>query len=163
MKQERKMNRCLQRVVLGLCLSLGLGGLSGCGAPTVANHEEFEDLHPVTGQIDFKGEPIPDATINLYPVGVALSRAMTPVASGVVDETGKFELFTYREGVKGRGVVQGEYEVSMSWSGPLQGLTDEKLDELKEKLPMKYVNPKTSGVKITVSAGENTVPPISLQ
>lgn len=138
-------------------------GIAGCGEETIANHQEFDDLHPTVGQIDFKGEPIPDATVSLYPIDAVMSRTMVPAASAVVDESGKFEVFTYRPEGKGLGAPQGEYEVSISWRGPLKGLTNDQIDELEERLPTKYLNPKKSGIKVSITDGENTLPAISLQ
>lgn len=137
----------------------GLFCWTGCGDSSIADYQEFDDLYPVTGQIDFKGQAIPGAAVNLYPVGVAVTPTTVPVASGVVDASGRFETFTYRQAGKGRGVAKGEYEVSVSWSRPLP---DGGADDVTEGLPAKYVNPKTSGIKITVTEGENTVPPLSL-
>jgi len=136
---------------------------TGCGDPAVQNYKEFEDLQPVVGEIDFKGAPIPDATVNLFPVGTRLTLATAPVASGAVDETGKFELFTHRTDGRGRGVETGEYVMTVSWMGPMKGLTSEQIDALKERLPVKYLNPQTSGLKVTIVQGENTLPKISLQ
>lgn len=157
--EQREEAAHLRGLVLGATFLVGLFCWTGCGDTRIADYQEFDDLYPVTGQIDFKGEAIQGAAINLYPVGVVLTPTTSPAASGVVDESGRFEIFTYRQAGKGRGVAKGEYEVSVSWSRPIPG---GGADDVTEKLPAKYVNPKTSGIKITVTEGENTVPPLSL-
>ena len=149
-------------IYLFACLWLTLFTL-GCGGPRVENYKEFEDLNPVVGEIEFKGAPIPDATVNLFPVGTILTQTTAPVASGVVDEAGKFELFTNRADGRGRGAPAGEYVVTVSWLGPQKGLTSDQIDALKERLPIKYLNPQQSGIKVSVVQGENTIPKISLQ
>lgn len=148
-----------------LCLlaAIALAGQIGCGQVAAVDLVEFEDLNPVTGQVQFKGEPIPDATVRLYPVDALGSGTPTHVASGVVDEQGNFEIYTHRLEGRGQGVPAGEYRLAFSWQGPLQGLTQEKLDELKELLPQKYTRPQTSDVNVTVVSGPNAIELITLK
>lgn len=140
-------------------------GLSGCGGATGAEEVdvEFSDLHPVTGTIDFNGQPIPDATVRLHPVQPSPDGSVVHPPSGLVDEEGRFEIHSYRPEGRGKGAPAGEYLISVRWSGPLQGLSESQLEELNERLPAKYTQPRSSGLTVTVTAGVNEVPPISLK
>jgi hypothetical protein len=147
--------------VVCLLLSLVAGSSAGCGRQSIANHIEFEDLCPVRGRVTFQGDPIPDATVRLHPKGGAATHGGTHPPSGVTNDQGGFEIFTYRTEGKGRGAPAGEYEVSISWYGPLQGLTEDQKDELRELLPAKYTQPRTSGLRVTVQAG--TIEPATFE
>lgn len=152
-----------RRLALHLTFCLGLCGLAGCGGRVhVEPLTEYEDLHPVSGQITFNGEPIQDATIQLHPVTPKTDGSLVHAPSAVVREDGTFEVFTFRPDGRGRGVPLGEYRISVSWRGSLQGLSESSIDELDERLPAKYTKPQTSGLTVTVTDGENSIPPIAL-
>lgn len=148
-----KMNRFLLAIFPLVVL------VAGCGEPLKADFEVFDDLHPVTGKVRFKGEPIPEASIRLHPMPLGSGG---PVISAVVDQEGAFQVYTFRPEGKGLGAPAGEYRATISWFGPTAGLREEQKDELKELLPAKYGRPQTSPVIIQVAAGENEVSTISL-
>jgi hypothetical protein len=85
------------------------------------------------------------------------------VITSVADEQGNFEVFTYRPEGKGKGAPLGDYRLTISWTGPLQGLTKDQEDQLKEKLPVKYTQPQTSQITLNVTPGENQIDVITLQ
>lgn len=150
-------------LALPLAIGIALCGLSGCSGSAVAEPlTEYDDLHPVSGQITFNGEPIPDATVRLHPVTPKTDGSLVHHPSGVVKEDGTFAIFTFREEGRGQGAPAGEYRISVSWLGSLEGLSESSIDELKERLPAKYTKPQTSGLTVTVTEGENEIPPISL-
>jgi hypothetical protein len=151
------------RTVFRFVAVLALAVTAGCGPSLPPDYTEFEDLHPVTGQVLFRGQPIPDATIRLHPVTPASAGSPAAVMSSVVNEDGGFEVFTFRAEGKGKGAPVGEYLLTVSWSGPRQGLTNEQQDQLTEKLPAKYTRPQTSQLSLKVMPGENRVDAISIQ
>jgi hypothetical protein len=132
---------------------------AGCGEPLKADFTVFDDLHPVKGELRFKGEPVPEASIRLHPMPLGSDG---PIVSAVVDSEGTFEVYTFRPEGKGLGAPAGEYRATVSWFGPTVGLREEQKDELKELLPAKYGRPQTSPVNIQVTVGENEVGTISL-
>ncbi|TVP96393.1 MAG: hypothetical protein EA381_17300 [Planctomycetaceae bacterium] len=132
---------------------------AGCGEPGRANFEIFEGLHPVKGELRFKGEPIPEASLRLHPMPLGSDG---PIVSAVVDSDGTFEVYTFRPEGKGLGAPAGEYRATVSWFGPTAGMTEDQRDELKELLPAKYGRAQTSPVNIQVAVGENEVGTISL-
>ena len=153
----------MDRGVFGWSWLLLLGAIfSGCDSSGPSDWTQFEDLHPVQGKVLFRGEPIPDATIRFHPHGQA-SGSNEAATSAVVDEEGNFEVFTFRREGKGRGAAEGQYRVTVSWSGPLQGLTKDQEDELKERLPVKYTKPQTTPIEVDVVAGENRIDVMSIE
>lgn len=151
------------RGYLLLLAAIALAGQVGCGQVAAVDLVAFEDLNPVTGQVQFKGEPIPEGSVRLYPVDALGTGTPTHVASGVVDEQGNFEIYTYRPEGRGQGAPAGEYRLTFSWSGRISEMTQEKQDELKELLPQKYTRPQTSDVNVTVVSGPNTIELITLK
>jgi len=138
-------------------LMLGvLIGVSGCGSET---SPEQREVHPAFGSVLFKGKPIPDATVRLHPVTPPADGKPVFIPRGKVDEFGSYTISTY---AVADGAPAGEYRVSLSWQGPLQGLSEDEEDKLRERLPWKYTSPETSGLTVSISDGENLLPEIAL-
>lgn len=128
--------------------------IAGCGEPLPPEFEVAEGFHPVSGEVKFRGEIAPEASLRLHP---AAGAASGPAIMAVTDAEGKFQVFTYAPEGKKLGAPTGQYKVTVSWQGVTQGLTQEKLDALKELMPVKYQKPQTTPVTIEVVAGENQV------
>jgi len=139
-----------------IVLSSVVAGMIGCGQTTDPNARE---VFPAFGSITFKGEPIPDASVRLHPVNPPEDGKPVFVPRGRVDETGVYSLTTY---TADDGAPPGEYRVSVSWVGPLKGVSEDDEDKLKERLPRKYTSAETSGLQVTVSEGENFLPELAL-
>lgn len=128
---RRRASCCLLAVIL----------LVGCG----------DGLGRVSGTVTLDGSPIrADAdtrcTVTFYPAGGA---GATP--SGVVDETGKFELGTGAVD----GVEPGEYKVAVSAS-QLVGDAQPGVPRSGKRLtPAAYGDPNQSGLTATVKPGGN--------
>lgn len=136
---------------------VGMALVSGCG--------EVEDrlartTVPVTGVVKFKGKVIPDATICLHPVDAPADGKPVFTPRGNSDEAGNYTLTTYRTA---DGAPVGEYNVTVSWLGPLKGLDEDQEDRLRERLPRRYTKPETSGIKVVVSDGQNQLDDILLK
>ncbi len=112
-------------------------------------------VFPVEGKVTAGGEPLVDADIYLHPVNPFPkdSAQMRPYAH--VDSEGTFRVSTYNGH---DGAPAGEYDVTISWRGPLDGLTEAAAERRPERLPKKYQSPKTSGLKAVVKEGENVLP-----
>jgi len=126
--------------------------MAGCGEVLPPDFQVSEGLHPVSGEVKFRGEIAPEASLRLHPVVAASSGS---VVSAVADSEGKFQVFTFQPEGKLLGAPAGTYKVTVSWLGVTEGLTQEKRDELKELVAMKYQKLQTTPLTIEVVAGEN--------
>lgn len=141
-----------RQILAALMLTL----LSGCG------ETPDPDLRPVfkaVGSVRFQGRPIPDATIRLHPVSPTDDGKPTYLPRGRVDEHGNFAITTYRTG---DGAPPGEYRVSLSWQGPLKGISEDEEDRLQELLPRQFTTPEESGLTVVIAEGENELPQIAI-
>jgi len=115
----------------------------GCGskAPSVA---------PVRGQVLLEGKPIDDATIVLHPVSAGGPASAKLEAHS--DPQGKFQL---------EQVPAGDYQLTVEWrASRFDG--ERSVRDGHNLLPDRYGNPAESGLKYTVVAGENEIPPLAL-
>lgn len=155
------MRRIVDKWLMGV-FSLMLMMAIGCGAPPIEDYLVFDDLVPVKGQVLFKGKPIQDASIRLHPAGQSTAGRAPARVAAVSDAEGRFEVFTFRPEGKGQGAPIGGYRMTVSWVGPTAGLPQEKLDSLKELIPAKYINPRTSPIEIQIAAGQGEIPAVSI-
>ncbi|QDT29279.1 hypothetical protein Enr10x_46300 [Gimesia panareensis] len=117
-------------VLLALFISAGCGGKS----------EDLPETVAVSGVVTYKGNPVPEATIMLYPV-----QGRKP-ASGRSDAEGKFTLTTFN---KDDGALPGEHQVTVNaFQSTPEGVS------MKSSIPTKYSNPSSSPLKVTVSETE---------
>lgn len=131
----------------GLALVASMA-LTGCGDEGIA-------LHPAKGSIRV-GEAVPEgAQIVLHPRGHELPPEAIPTASVLKD--GTFVVGTYDAG---DGAPAGEYKATVQWfrivsnpGGSGRG---------PNVLPREYAEADTSPISITISEGENTIPPITI-
>ncbi len=133
--------RCIMAVLLGFTVS-------GCGSSGhVRSHEATV---AAAGTLVHKGEPLAHYQVVLTP-------ANGTAAVGTTDAEGKFSLGTNRPG---DGAIAGEHSVAVIYVGPPDGAYDGINDfspppPPKVKLPAKYGNAATSGIKVTIPAGGN--------
>jgi hypothetical protein len=132
---------------------------AGCGSDKPAENEL--KTFPVTGQIHYGSEPIPDATLAFHPVEPLPSDKLEAIPRAKVDKDGNFTVTTYRAG---DGAPPGEYLVTVSWQGPLDGVDDEggRDNKLPELLPQKYQDPEKSGLRVQITEGDNELPPFEI-
>jgi hypothetical protein len=119
---------------------------SSCGAGR-------ETVYPVTGQVFFEGKPAQGAVVVLHPAANANPSALHP--QGTVGTDGTFRLTTYR---KHDGAPPGDYEVTVTWTRPLQA---GERDEVSI-LPPRYLRPGTSMLRCQVQPGPTTLQPFNL-
>ncbi len=144
----------LQVVCKSLLLAVSLFAMEGCG------DSKGPDKRPARvafgGTAMLNGAAIEDGLITFHPVGSGSG------ASGKTDSDGKFVMSTYESG---DGVIPGEYTVTVvkvgasanaeTWVSTddpnYNGEPAEVPLDLSNKLPPKFEDPKTSGVKVTVT------------
>ena len=128
-------------------------------------------VHPVSGQVTYRGRPVPDALVAFHRVdhdapspkpgeGAGTS---SPTPTGRTNAEGQFRLHTY---VGDDGAPIGDYKVTVALAAPSEGRNfmakvDPKAMTLA--IPPKYTDPARSGLTATVQAGDNTIPPFDLK
>jgi hypothetical protein len=106
--------------------------------------------HPVEGKLTIDGEEMAGVTLTLYALNADTGK-YNPVADGLTDAKGQFQLSTY-----GRfdGCPVGEYAVTVVRTG--KGYSNEEIPA-KNLLPQKFSDAKTTPLKLTIKEGTNDV------
>lgn len=126
--------------------------LTGCGGGDASR----VPVHPASGAIQFRGQPIVGAFVLLHPKNGPVAGAPSP--RGTVGSDGKFTFTTYEAD---DGAPEGEYVLTVQWYKPVKQGND--VVGGPNVLPNKYAQAKTSDLKIRIAAGENQLPPIQLR
>jgi len=136
--------RALGAALVALCCC-------SCGDGTVK-------VYPVRGSVTFNGKPTPGATVVFHLTERAANKSeRPPLPSGEVQEDGSFTLRTHPYG---GGAPAGEYRVAVVWLDRARQGSD---GTVPNKLPGRYANPETSGLKAVVKAGSTELPPFELK
>src|SRR5262245_8365201 len=109
-------------------------------------------VHPATGVVTWNGEPLAGALLVFHPI-TALSgpdEEPVPVPGANSHDDGTFTVSTY---LPGDGLPEGDYRVTVSCED--RGAEKAKDDDYPEMLPARYQNPATSGLAVSIVAGEN--------
>jgi hypothetical protein len=112
-------------------------------------------VYPVKGKIQYQGKPINGAFVTLQPKA-AVEGVPGPRATVAAD--GTFEVSTFNGG---DGAPEGDYTLTVQWYKAI--VRDHELIGGPNALPAKYASPKTSGLLVSVAAGENLLKPIVLR
>ena len=132
----------------GLAL-LASVALAGCGEDRIA-------LFPTTGSIRV-GEMVPQgAQIVLHPQGHELPPEAIPTARVAGD--GTFVVGTYDAG---DGAPAGEYKATVQWFRIVSNQGGSGRGP--NVLPPEYGDATRTPISITISEGENTIPPITIE
>ena len=113
--------------------------------------------YPVTGRLTIRGRPVAEADLRFYETNgkaTGMARPYTRTA-----ENGQFTVSTYG---MNDGAPAGEYQVSVSWKGPLHGIPPDQRDAMPELLPPRYGDPATSGIQVRVTPDDNALETIDL-
>lgn len=136
--------------------------VTGCGSDPDLQFvlEHPNDLHTVAGKVYFNGQPIQGATVTFFEASqlADIHNNTSSAANRPHGRTGPDG--TYEIDTPGPGAPVGEYLVTVSWKGPVSSGSD--VSHLPEKLPAKYQDPTTSGLKATVKPGDNLIPTFEL-
>ena len=115
------------------------------------------ETHPVTGKLTIRGKPAEAADLRFYEISGQAAEMARPYAR--TDEHGRFTVSTY--GMHD-GAPAGEYQVSVSWKGPLRGISPDQRDAMPERLPPRYGDAAASGIQVRVTPGDNRLETIDL-
>lgn len=119
------------RLAMLVCLGAGLGAaLAGC--------KKGLDLVPVAGKVFYKGEPVPRGGVSFVP-DEDKGNTSRHLSRGVLGPEGDYELFTNGQ----RGAPPGPYKVAV-------GTIVEKTRPPKTLTPLRYMDPKKSGLAVEV-------------
>jgi hypothetical protein len=124
--------------------------VAGCGRPK--NTFVRDPVYKVTGTLLIDGKPEPFVAVRLHRVdgpdeSAGTSKMLTP--SGFTDAEGRFAIGTYERGPEADGAPDGEYVMLVQW-GQINLMGGEYAGD---KLNGKYMDPKTSELKVTVAGG----------
>jgi hypothetical protein len=126
--------------------------IAGCGS----QHADHPPVFPVSGQVTWNGQPLPNALLVLHPKGAADARAIP--ARGQTDQHGHFRLTTYETG---DGAPVGEYTVTVAYHQLVA--TGSGYEPGPNLLPPKYASPETTDLTVRVAQGPNELPPLALR
>jgi len=133
----------------GLAFAL-LAMLAGC-------RDGPQATYSVTGELTIRGKPAEGADLRFYEIRGRTPGMARPYAT--TDSDGRFTVSTYG---MNDGAPVGEYQVSVSWKGPLRGASPDQRDAMPELLPPRFADPTTSGIQVRIVRGENSLGTIDL-
>jgi hypothetical protein len=126
---------------------------------TGCSRSDRQPVYPAQGQVLYDGKPIPHALVVLHPLSSPGKEALRPHAN--VGAGGQFVLGTYEPG---DGAPAGEYAVTIEWwLSPAKPGTREG-DGLPpvNRLPARYSQAATSGLRVRIQPGDNQLPVLKL-
>jgi hypothetical protein len=124
-------------------LAGGLLAAGGCGGK--------QDVGYVSGKVTLNGQPLSKGSVVFH------NPAKGIVVSAPLQPDGSYTAKTYQLA----GLPPGEYQVSISPTGvgsgetPLAEPPKPSASSGTTNIPAKYLQPKTSGLKVTVQPGKN--------
>jgi hypothetical protein len=122
--------------------------LASCAKP------RFKQVYPVEGSVRVNGKPTEGVRVQFHSLDDPEDQLARP--QGTTDASGNFTLTTYNPN---DGVPAGTYAVTLRWlpkgyRGPM---------EPANKLPMRYDEPQTSGLKVEITKGKNELAPFEVE
>jgi len=112
--------------------------------------------HPVRGTVMRNGEPVMGAIVVLHPATQIAELRQKPMA--FTDQAGQFSVTTFEQG---DGAPIGEYTVTVEQRSP-KLVGEEMVREGPNLLPPRLNDPSASGIKVSVTEGENQLPTIEV-
>ena len=136
-------------VLWGLLLAPSLWG---CGK----QKQPWETVYPAKGVVTFKGVPVADAEIALFPADDSMPDTVRPRAK--TSEDGEFIVWTYQEG---DGAPAGNYKATVVHHKV--EITKDVAVTKPNDLPAKYSKLQTTDLVVEIGEGETEIPPFELQ
>ena len=128
-----------------------LVGILGC------SRSELPPRVKVTGIVTLDGKPLPVGRVQFLPDRSKGNAG--PIAVGIIDETGRYQLSTDRRSDNHDGAVLGFHKVCVE---AIPQPTNEA-DIPRSLIPAKYNNPSTSGLTAEIRAVEVNEIPLKLK
>jgi hypothetical protein len=136
-------------IVLLLASSLSFPGCSGGSNP-------WEQTHPASGTITFKGKPVVDAEISLFPEDTSCPDSVRPKAKST--DGGKFVVWTYNPG---DGAPEGTYKVTAIHQEV--AVSKDTIVAKPNDFPEKYSKRDSTPLTIRITKGQNNIPEIQIK
>lgn len=131
-----------------ICFQIAAISLAGIGCSDGWQAKTY----PAAGRVTINGMAPEGARVHLHPVGKKVDqRNSSPW--GIVQKDGKFTLSTYQ---KGDGAPLGEYKVTLRWP------FEPNEPDLGDRLGFAFTTPEKSQWQVTITTGDNELPPIQL-
>jgi hypothetical protein len=126
--------------------------LWGCGQ----QKQQWETTYPAKGLVTYKGVPIANAEIALFPQDDTVPETVRPRA--ITSEDGEFVVWTYE---KGDGAPAGNYKATVVHHEVVEskGVMATKPNDL----PRKYATVQSTDLLVEIGEGETEIPPFELQ
>jgi hypothetical protein len=145
-----------RRMAVAAIAILTVSGLCSCSkAKKQLEVKGSLPVHPVKGTLLMDGKPVPQASLIFFPVNDFPKGAAKTLPHARTTDDGTFQVTTYRGN---DGAPAAEYRVTVSWKGPAQGVSADKVDELPEKLPKIFQNSHQTKLVAVIKEGENDLP-----
>jgi hypothetical protein len=118
--------------------------LAGCGG-------DDGGMVPVTGSVTWEGQPVTTGNVTFTPADGATGARL---ATGQIQSDGTFAMGTLKHG---DGVLPGSYRVAISSAPPppIEVMEGQKLPT--GPVPTSFNDPATSGLEVTIEAGDPVV------
>lgn len=146
----------MHETIRGVCLVLAAAFAAGCGSGS--RPMTGPPPHPVHGQVLVDGEPAEGVLVRFVPADDG--GAELPLATGLTDEDGTFELSTYNPK---DGAPAGQYQVALSWIKIVDpAATRQNQPPSAEQMPPKYRDPRMSGLTADIDEGSNDLEPFEV-
>ncbi|MGD9856481.1 MAG: carboxypeptidase-like regulatory domain-containing protein [Planctomycetaceae bacterium] len=142
----------MRRVLCVQLLTVGLAGLlTGCSGSSDKWVQGREPVHPISGRVTLKGEPVEGAILIFHSTAKELS------AQGRTDADGNYSVTTYEDG---DGAVLGEHIVTVRKTKEVKKPTKYHTEDepsyatfTEELLPKESSSKQTSKLRVTVAEG----------
>lgn len=139
----------IRQVTAFLAVLIAIFLVAAPGCQSKAN----KAVHPVRGQVVYKGNPIKDCRVILYPL---TDTEDIERPEGYTDDQGYFEVTARRNE---KGAAEGEYAVVLIWQDRNDDPDAEVSFKGANKLPEKYSRPSTTDLRVKVVPGQNNIEP----
>jgi len=145
----------IHRQLLGKAAAVGgllfVVAASGCGI-----RNPWETVYPASGKVTFKGKPVANAEIALFPEDSAAPDTVRPRAKTTDD--GAFAVWTYE---RGDGAPAGRYKATIVHHEVV--VTNGAVGAKPNNLPKKYATPQTTDLVLEIAQGQSELPTIELR
>jgi hypothetical protein len=127
-------------------------GFTGC----FSSPKPWEITHPASGKVEFKGKPLENAELTLFPIDTKVPESVRPKAKSTAE--GKFVLGTYSQS---DGAPTGKYKVTVVRNEV--SISKDTIVAKPNDLPTKYSILNTTDLQVEIVAGNNEIPTITLK
>lgn len=138
-----------------LCLLCAVAG--GCGGGV---EEGRLAVRPAGGKVTVGGQPAAGVLVVLYPAPGTPAALAGVKPSGTTGEDGSFQLSTYEQN---DGAPVGDYAVTMRWHRAAGRSAAPFGRQPPDYFRGKYNNPQTPSWRVTISEGDNALPPFEIE